>query len=186
MAFPAGYPGLCPDCGTQREVSGTYEAVFCPLCDEWQSPLCGQCAACHDRPERPSESDDLDLAPHAIDPDYDLNTDNEAELLRRVVLPVVRGTLPENAVRRLEITQTDGIPECHWPPDVPVPNDVSCQLTLVTGEQLVIYLSQQGDVNPQDVAEMFAGRLEDDWSESSMGWGQQVHSIFQVPAPEKG
>jgi hypothetical protein len=45
------------------------------------------------------------VAPTEIDTGYDLDTDNEGELLRRVVLPVVRGTLPEGAVRDIEITR---------------------------------------------------------------------------------
>jgi len=184
MGHPAGYPGSCPDCGTGREVSGTYDAAFCPLCDEWQSPACRRwCPTCLDRPKRPSQAKDLDLVPREVHPDCNLDTDDEGELLRRVVLPVVRGTLPAGAVRAIKITKLrSGLRE-HWPHDVTLPDDVYCQLTLETGEQMTVYLTPQGHVDPEDLAATFADRLEDDWCESTRGWGQRVHSVHNVPPP---
>jgi hypothetical protein len=183
MGYPAGYPGDCPDCDTAREVSRTYDAVLCPLCDEWQSPACRRwCRSCHARPKCPSQAQDLNLAPREIHPDYNLNTHYEDELVRRVVLPVVRGTLPERAVRDIKITKRTAMRE-HWPHDIPLPDDVFCQLTLESGERWEVYLTLQGLVNPEELAVCFAGRLEDDWCESIAGWGQRVHAVYKVPPP---
>lgn len=181
MGYPTRYPGTCPSCGTHREVSGTYEAVVCPRCDEWQSPLCGQCPLCRDRPARPSQAAVLDLAPHERDADYNLDLDDDEELLRRVVMPVVRGTLPDGAVRTVEIVKEPGWPEEHWPADLPLPESVYCRVTLITGEQEMIFLGPNGHVYPEALAERFADQVEDCWSESSTGWGQQVRAEYHVP-----
>lgn len=117
------------------------------LCDEWQSPACRRwCPTCQNRPKRPSQAKDLDLAPREIHPDYNLNTDDEGALLRRVVLPVVRGTLPDGAVRDIKITKRRSASQEHWPRNVPLPEDVYCELTLDTGEHVRVYLTRQGHV----------------------------------------
>jgi len=186
MGYPAGYPGSCPDCGTGCEVSGTYEATCCPLCDEWQSPACRRwCPTCQNRPQRPSQAKDLDLAPREIHPDYNLNTDDEGELLRRVVLPVVRGTLPDGALRDIKITKCRSGSQEHWPRGVPLPDDLYCELTLDTGEHVRVYLTRQGHVDPEELAATFAHRLEDDWCESTKGSGERVHAVNRVPPPAR-
>lgn len=183
MGFPAGFPGTCPDCGTVRDVSGTYDAAFCPLCDEWQSPLCPPrrgCPDCRDRPTRPSGAGALDVLSPEIPEDYDLDTRDDAELLRRVVTPVVEGTLPAGAVAGLRIVRGPGsIPE-HWPVDLPVPAGIFCEITLTSGEQWQTYLGTEGHLDPEFTASLFADRLEDDWCESSTGWGQQVRAEYEV------
>lgn len=184
MGYPAAYPGSCPGCGTSREVSGTYDAALCPVCDEWQSPACRHwCPTCQDRPKRPSQAQDLDLASREIHPDYSLNTHDEGELLRRVVRPVVRGTLPEGAVRDIKITKHRSTSREHWPRDLALPDAVFCQLTLESGEQWEVFLTLHGHVDPEELAVSFADRLEDDWCESSAGWGQRVHAVYKVPPP---
>jgi hypothetical protein len=184
MGYPAGYPGDCPDCDTAREVSETYDAALCPLCDEWQSPACSHgCPACKARPNRPSQAQDLDLTPSEVHADYNLDTTDEGELLRRVVLPVVRGTLPQGAVRDIKITKHRTTSREHWPRDVELRDDVFCQVTLESGEQWEVYLTLQGDVDPEMLAVSFADRLEDDWCESTAGWGQRAHAVYKVPPP---
>lgn len=184
MGYPAGYPGTCPDCGTRRDVSLTYASVLCPLCDEWQSPLCrGSDHVCHDRPPRPSGAADLDLAPHEIHPDYDLNTEDTDELLRRVVLPVVRGTLDAAVVQSVEVLRASNHHLYDWPTDLRRPSALYAQLSLTTGEVLSIYLSTEGHVDPHGLAADFAERLEDDWCESSTGWGHVLRGRYDIPGP---
>jgi hypothetical protein len=187
MGFPAGFPGTCPDCGTVRDVSGTHDAAFCPLCDEWQSPLCPPrrgCSDCRNRPARPSGADVLDVRPSQVDPDYDLDTRDDAELLRRIVTPVVEGTLPTGSVREVRIVRDPGNRREHWPADLPVPAGVHCEITLSSGEQWWVYLGDEGHLNPDDAASLFAERLEDEWCETSLGWGQQIRAEYEVLSPD--
>lgn len=184
MGYPARYPGTCPDCGTQRKVSGSYDAVFCPLCDEWQSPRCSECSLCVDRPARPSQATSLDLAPHERHADYNLDMEDEQEVLRRVVMPVLAGTLPDDAVRNVEIIREQGRRrDRHWPADLAIPEDYFCRITFSNGEQELIFLSPNGHVDPEALAERLADQLEDAWSESAMGWGQQIRAHYDVLPP---
>ena len=182
MGFPAGFPGTCPDCRTPRDVSGSYDAAFCPQCDEWQSPLCRSrcCSDCRERPDRPSGAADLDVLPREIHPAYDLDTRDEAELLRHVVVPVVEGTLPAGSVSNLRIVRWPGTEQEHWPPDLPLPAILACEITLISGEGWTTHLGQDGNHDPEDIASLFASRLENDWCESSAGWGQQVRAVYEV------
>jgi hypothetical protein len=184
MGYPARYPGVCPDCGTEREVSRTYDAVLCPLCDEWQSPRCGQCPLCLDRPARPSEAAALDLAPDERHSDYNLDMENEEEeVLRRVVMPVLLGTLPDGVILQVEIVKEAGRPVEHWPKDVALPESIFCRVTFTSGEQEMIFLAANGHVDPEALAVTFAEHVEDAWSESSTGWGQQLRAAYAVPPP---
>ena len=180
MGYPARYPGTCPDCGTPREVSGTYEAVLCRLCDEWQSALCGRCQFCRDRPARPSQAAQLDLAPHERHANYNLDMEDADEVLRRVVTPVLAGTLPAGVVAAVEIIRKPGWPVEHWPTEVPVPESIYCRVTFTSGEQDMIYLEADGQVDPEALADSFASQVEDGWSESSTGWGQEVQAVYEV------
>jgi hypothetical protein len=187
MGYPAGFPGTCPDCGTAREVSRTYDAVLCPLCDEWQSPRCGQCPLCRGRPARPSEAAALDLAPHERHADYNLDMENEEEVLRRMVMPVLMGTLPDGVIHQVEIVKEPGCPVEHWPRDLALPESIFCRVTFTTGEQEMIFLVANGHVDPESLADTFAEHVEDAWSESSTGWGQQVRANYAVlpPRPDR-
>ena len=180
MSYKVGYPGTCPDCGTRREVSGTYDAALCPLCDEWQTPPCRRCAECRLRPEHPSQATDLDLLPQEVDPAYNLNLSDEAEVLRRVLLPVVRGTLPREHVRDVALRREEGARQEHWPADVPWPDVIYCVVTLSSGEREHIFLGEDGWVDPEEVAARLMQRLEDMWCESSVGWGQRITGSGQV------
>jgi hypothetical protein len=183
MGYPARYPGTCPDCGTRREVSETYQAALCLVCDEWQSALCDSCRLCRDRPARPSQAVPLDLMLRERHAEYNLDMEDAEEVLRRVVMPVLAGTLPEGALRGVEIVKEPGWPVDHWPADLPLPESIYCRVTFASGEEKLIFLKANGHVDPEALANTFADQVEDGWCESSTGWGQLVHAVYEVLPP---
>ncbi|WP_298273489.1 hypothetical protein [Geobacter sp.] len=46
---------ICKSCGTRLEFDPNYDALFCPMCNEWRDELCGKksCEFCGKRPEKP-------------------------------------------------------------------------------------------------------------------------------------
>jgi hypothetical protein len=193
MGYPAGYPGSCPDCGTVRRHSGTYDAAFCPLCDEWQSPLCRRdCGACESRPPRPSQAWELALVDPEPLAEYDLDLKDDFELLRRVVEPVVNGLFSPQEITSVEIVRernrqvprvawpNPASPRQHWPLDLPLPREVRCRVTAANGEVEDVWLGYEGVTNAHHVADKLAEDLEDAYSESSWGWGQQRHARYLV------
>ena len=52
-----------------------------------------------------------------------------------------------------------------------------------TGEQGMIFLGINGHVDPEPLAVTDAENVEDCWSESSPGWGQQVRAVYAVLSP---
>ena len=164
-------------------MSGEYDAVLCLRCDQWQSPSCGRCSLCRSRPERPSHAAVLDLAPYERHGDYNLDLEDGKEVLRRVVMPVLLGTLPDGALGHVEILKEPGLPEDHWPTDLPLPEIIYCRLTFATGEQAMIFLGINGHVDPEALAVTFAENVENCWSESSTGWGRQVSAVYAVLPP---
>jgi hypothetical protein len=125
----------------------------------------------------------LDLAPHERHVDYNLDMDDAEEVLRRVVMPVLVGTLPDGALRGVEIVEEPGWPVEHWPADVPMPESMYCRVAFTSGEQDMIFLSANGHVDPEELADTFAERVEDGWCESSTGWGQLVEAVYKVLPP---
>lgn len=182
MSFPRGFPGVCGDCGTARQYACGYDAVLCPTCDEWQSPLCGRCDACAARPARPSELPDGSAQSGEPPAGYDIDTADDAELLRRIARPVVEGTLPASAVTSLQVVRTPGMPWEHWPDDLPAPDTLYVMIALTSGEVLQVFLALDGVHVASETAALFAERLEDEWAESRTGWGQRVVADYRLPA----
>lgn len=52
----------CIVCGTMLRYSKKYGALYCPTCDTWRSAKCSDpdCWACNNRPDKPSDDEDLD------------------------------------------------------------------------------------------------------------------------------
>lgn len=52
----------CIVCGSRLRYSKKYGALYCPTCDAWRSAKCvdPDCWACNNRPDKPSDDEDLD------------------------------------------------------------------------------------------------------------------------------
>ena len=183
MGYPVGYPGNCPRCGALREHSETYDAAFCAVDDEWQTPTCRiKCRVCESRPTRPSDAADLAVLDLPRDRDYDLNLDDISEVRRRVVDPVVKALFADHEVSSVEIVKEEATspPWDHWPTYLAVPMDVFCRVTFCNDEQAKFWLGYQGHSDPEDVASRLADQMEDDFSESRWGWGQRREAKYTV------
>lgn len=46
----------CKKCKKEREFSLKFDALYCPYCDRWDEPKCGDktCEFCSKRPKKPS------------------------------------------------------------------------------------------------------------------------------------
>ncbi|MBC7678383.1 MAG: hypothetical protein H7233_05280 [Pseudorhodobacter sp.] len=115
-------------------------------------------------------------------PDDDLDLDDWADVRHRVVQPVVHGLFADHEVSSFEVySQPASLPPWdHWPTDLPVPRDVWCRVTFFNAEQAQVWLGYQGHCDPNAVASRLAEQLEDEFSESRWGWGQERVATYKV------
>jgi hypothetical protein len=134
------------------------------------------------RPARPSQAADLAVLNLPRDRDYDLDLDDIGEVRRRVVEPVVKGLFADHELAYVELSREAATspPWDHWPTDLAVPMNVFCLVTFFNDEQARCWLGYQGHSDPEEVASRLAEQLEDQFSESSWGWGQRREAEYAV------
>ena len=117
-------------------------------------------------------------------PAYDLDLTDLDEVRRRVVEPVIRGFYRGDECKGYRFELRDGDREHpHWPADLPIPQELHVLVTLRDGDVYDFWLGRQGHVDPHHMAERLACLLEQDFSTSAVGWGENRVATYEVLPP---